>query len=274
MINNNSFALALAKLKEKAPLVHNITNYVSVNDVANVLLAIGASPVMSHSPQDTQDLLAVVKAVGGALVLNIGTLDTEQVKNMLFAGARANELAVPIVLDPVGAGATKFRTETALKLIKEIKIDLVRGNMSEIKALIGLAGQTKGVDSVADESDGKVVAVQASKLLGTNVAITGATDYICNGKELVKINNGVKYLAKVTGTGCMTTALIAAFLTLAEPIEAASYGICAMGLAGELAYENLGDAGIGTFRTKIFDKIEQLNDQIINSRGKISYEKC
>ena len=272
MINNNSFALALNSLKDKAPLVHNITNYVSVNDVANILLAIGASPVMSHSPADTADLLQVVKAVGGALVLNIGTLDKEQVSNMIFAGKKANELGIPIVLDPVGAGATSFRTSTALKLLRELRIAVVRGNMSEIKALVGSTEQTKGVDSVADESNGEAVAKQASEILGSCVAITGATDFITNGKELVTIKNGVKYLSKVTGTGCMTTALIGAFLTVAEPVAAAAYGIATMGLAGELAYEQLNGAGVGTFRTRIFDKVEALNKQLIESRGKINYE--
>ncbi len=268
MINNKTFAQAFRNLRAKSPLIHNITNYVSVNDVANIILAVGASPVMSHAPEDTQDLLQVVKAVGGVLVLNIGTLDQQQVDNMFFAGKKANELGVPIVLDPVGAGATRFRTQTALKLLSTLKVKVVRGNMSEIKALIGLTGQTKGVDSVADESDGKTIVREAAKVLGTNVAVTGATDYISDGEQVVMVNNGVKYLSKVTGTGCMATALIGAFLTVADPLAAAAYGIAAMGLAGELAAET--SAGLGTFRIGIFNNVEKLNADIILKKGKIS----
>lgn len=263
-------AASLSSVKEKSPLIHHITNYVTVNDCANIVLAIGASPVMAD------DLAEVEEMVGfaSALVLNIGTLNSRTIDSMLAAGKRAKALGIPIILDPVGVGATTLRTQTTEKLIQEVKPTVIRGNMSEIKVLAGLDVAIKGVDSVADEQNGASIAQKLASDWGCVIAITGKTDIISDGERVCQIDNGHKILSDVTGTGCMTTSLIGAYCGANEDIFTATVaGIVSMGLAGELAQQSLKPGeGIGTFRARLFDNIYNLTPESLARGGKVSCE--
>lgn len=260
----------LSSVKEKSPLIHHITNYVTVNDCANIVLAIGGSPVMAD------DLEEVAEMVGfaSALVLNIGTLNSRTIESMLVAGRRAKELGVPVILDPVGVGATKLRTDTAEKLIKELKPEVIRGNMSEIKVLAGQNVAIKGVDSLADEQGSSIIARTLATELHCVIAITGKTDVVSDGRRVCLLDNGHRILADVTGTGCMTSSLVATFCGVTNDYFTASVaGIISMGLAGEMAQSSMhhGD-GIGTFRARLFDSIYNLSPEILAQEGKIRYE--
>lgn len=261
---------SLSLVREKSPLIHHITNYVTVNDCANIVLAIGGSPVMA----DDREEVAEMVGFASALVLNIGTLNSRTVESMLIAGMRAKELGVPVILDPVGVGATKLRTNTAARLIREIRPEVIRGNMSEIKVLAGLEVAIKGVDSLADEQDSAVIAKKLSSELGSVIAITGKTDVVSNGIHVCLLNNGHRILGDVTGTGCMTTSLVGTFCGATKDyFTAAVTGIISMSLAGEIAHASLRHGeGIGTFKTRLFDSIYNLTPEILSKEGKIDYE--
>lgn len=260
----------LSAVKEKNPLIHHITNYVTVNDCANTVLAIGGSPVMAD------DLEEVAEMVGfaSALVLNIGTLNSRTIESMLVAGSRAKELGVPVILDPVGVGATKLRTTTAEKLIRELKPEVIRGNMSEIMVLAGQNVAIKGVDSIADEQGGSIIAKRFASELSCVIAITGKTDVVSDGRQVCLLNNGHRILADVTGTGCMTSSLVGTFCGVTKDyFTAAIAGIISMGLAGEIAQATLHHGeGIGTFRARLLDSIYNLTPEILARDGKIGYE--
>ena len=257
---------ALDTLRAKKPLVHHITNYVTVNDCANITLAIGASPVMASDANEVADMVSLASS----LVLNIGTLDSRSVEAMLIAGKRASELGIPIVFDPVGAGATPYRTETAHRILREVKVAVVRGNMSEIKTLSGLAVGTRGVDSIADDSNAEAVASELANRLGCVVAITGRVDVIAGRGQLCRIHNGHPMLAGVTGTGCMATSLIGSFCGVADSFTAAAAGVMTMGVAGEIARDRLtADEGIGMYRVRILDAVSGMSPQKLLSAGKI-----
>lgn len=260
----------LSSIKERSPLIHHITNYVTVNDCANIVLAIGGSPVMAD------DLEEVAEMVGfaSALVLNIGTLNSRTIESMLVAGRRAKELGVPVILDPVGVGATKLRTNTAEKLIKELKPEVIRGNMSEIKVLAGQNAAIKGVDSLADEQGSSIIARNFASELSCVIAITGKTDVVSDGRQVCLLDNGHPILADVTGTGCMTSSLVAAFCGVTNDYFTASVaGILSMGIAGEMAQSSLRcGEGIGTFRARLFDSIYNLAPETLAKEGKIRYE--
>ena len=262
----------LAAVKEKAPLVHHITNYVTVNDCANMVLALGGSPVMADDISEVEEMVSFASA----LVINVGTLNTRTIDSMIAAGKRANQLGTPVILDPVGVGATKLRTDTVAKLIKEIKFSIIRGNMSEIKILSGLDVEIKGVDSIAAESNGKEIAINLSKKLQSIIAITGAVDVISDGERVCLISNGNKILSKVTGTGCMSTSLIGTYAGASRDyLAAAIAGVMTMGLAGELALKSLDNGeGIGTFRMRLFDEIYKMNAETILAGGKLQYEQA
>lgn len=265
-------------LREKTPLVHHITNYVTVNDCANITLAIGASPVMADDISEVRDMVSLASS----LVINIGTLNSRSVESMLAAGKKANELNVPVVFDPVGAGATPYRTEVARKIISEIKLAVIRGNLSEIKTLYGLNVQTKGVDSSEivslkreELSEEKEMAKDFANKLNTVIAITGAVDIITDGKIIYSVENGHKIMSKVTGTGCMCTSLIGSFLGASKDyLSAALAGVVSMGIAGETANELLDkkQEGTGSLKVKIIDAIYKLSDEVILKRGKV-YEE-
>ena len=260
----------LRAVKEKSPLIHHITNYVTVNDCANIVLAIGASPVMADDLEEVAEMVSFASA----LVLNIGTLNSRTIESMLVAGLRAKDLGVPVILDPVGVGATKLRTKTAEKLIRELKPEVIRGNMSEIKVLAGLEVAIKGVDSLADEQDSSIIAKQLASELRCVIAITGKTDVVSDGLKVCLLDNGHRILADVTGTGCMTTSLVGTYCgATSDYFTAAVAGIISMGLAGEIAQASLRHGeGIGTFRARLLDSIYNLTPEILASEGKISNE--
>ncbi len=251
-------------VRQKSPLVHNITNYVTVNDCANMLLACGSSPIMADDPSDAVEITAIC----GGLNINIGTLDQRTIPAMFAAGKRANELGHPVVLDPVGAGASALRTETALGLLKEVEFTVIRGNISEIKTLALGSGTTKGVDAdVADrvteeDLDGAVAfAKDFAWRTGAVIAITGAIDIVTDGERAFCIRNGRPEMSTITGTGCQLSALTAAFVTANpdRPLEAAAAAVCAMGLCGEIAYQRLTELdGNSSYRNYIIDAMYRL----------------
>jgi hydroxyethylthiazole kinase len=260
----------LKELKKKSPLVHNITNYVTVNDCANILLAIGASPVMADDVEEVEEMVAIA----AALVINIGTLNNRTVESMIKAGKRANELGIPVILDPVGVGATTLRTKVTELLLENVKISVIRGNMSEIKIISGINTEIKGVDSIADDNGAEEIARQLSKKIGAVVAITGVRDVIAQMDRVAFIENGHKMLSRVTGTGCMTTALIGAYAGAGKDcFTAAVCGIMTMGLAGEKAYASLNAGeGVGTFRMRLFDSIYNMTPEDLIEGGKLTNE--
>lgn len=259
----------LENVRNTVPLVHNITNYVTVNDVANILLACGGSPIMSDEPEDVEDITSIC----GGLNINIGTLNSRTITSMLLAGKKANQLGHPVVLDPVGAGASRLRTDTAFRLLRDVKFTVIRGNISEIKTLASGAGTTKGVDAdVADKVteenlDSAVAFAKAfAAQTGAVIAITGAIDIVADAEKAYCIRNGNAMMSSITGTGCQLSALTAAFVTAnpGHPLEAAAAAVCAMGLAGETAHKRLTPLdGNSTYRNYIIDAIYNMTpDQL------------
>lgn len=261
----------LNRVKARAPLVHHITNYVTVNDCANIVLAIGASPVMADDLEEVEEMVGFA----GALVVNIGTLNTRTIESMSKAGIKAKMLGIPVILDPVGVGATVFRTKTAQNFIAQVRPDVIRGNMSEIKVLSGLHAEIKGVDSIADSQDAVAVALELSRRFDCVIAITGKTDIIAYKDQLCTIGNGHEKLSQVTGAGCMSTSLIGAYCGASDNyFAAAAAGIVTMGLAGEIAYRSLhDDDGIGTFKIRLFDAISNMAAETLLKGGKVTYEQ-
>ncbi len=246
-------ARALAALRESRPLVHHITNFVVMNDTANVTLLVGASPVMAHAVEEVEEMVGLA----GALVLNPGTLQREWIDAMLLAGRRARERGIPVVLDPVGAGATRFRTSTNRRLLGELGPSIVRGNAGEIAALSGAGGKVKGVDSVGEVHEPGQVVRQAAQRWNCIVAMTGRRDLISDGARLVAVDNGHEWLTVLTGTGCMSTTLVAAYAAVeTDLLLAAAAGLASFGLAAESAAAH-SDAP-GSFKTALFDELYRL----------------
>ena len=261
-------AMLVKEIRHRVPLVHQITNYVTVNDCANITLAAGASPIMADDIGEAAD----ITAISDALVLNIGTLNERTVASMLAAGKRANERGIPVVFDPVGAGASRLRNDTTRDILKKVKLAVLRGNISEISFAAGLAANTRGVDASDTDADNDSIAVakKAAVQLGCVVAITGAIDCISDGARTAAIRNGHAMLSKITGTGCMATALVGAYAGVSDDYwTAAIAGIASMGIAGELAYEQAGDTGTGSYRVAIMDAVSLLTETSFSSRAKI-----
>lgn len=257
-------AAQLARVRNRRPLVHHITNFVVMNTTANITLCIGALPVMAHARQEVEDMAASADA----LVLNLGTLWPEQVDSMLLAGGRANAKGIPVVLDPVGAGATPFRTETAHRLLHELSITIVRGNAAEIAALTGIDAQIRGVEAVADSGDAAAIALACARRYECTTAVTGPIDYITDGKRLLRVHNGHPLMARVTGTGCMATAVIGAFSAVeSDSTRAAAGALACYGLAGQKAAER--SEGPGTFQAHIFDAMANLTEEAVRSGARI-----
>lgn len=262
------------QVRAKVPLVHNITNYVTVNDVANVLLACGGSPIMSDDPKDVEDITSIC----GGLNINIGTLNQRTVEGMFLAGRKANELGHAVLLDPVGAGASTFRTETALKLIQEIKFDVIRGNISEIKTLALGSGTTKGVDAdvadavTEDNLEQSIAFVKGfAEKMGCIVAVTGAIDLVSDGTECYVIRNGRPEMGKITGTGCQLSGVTTAFITAnpEEKLKAAAAAVCTMGLAGEIGFSRMQEGdGNSTYRNRIIDAIYNMDQKTLDEGAK------
>ena len=246
----------LAAVREKRPLVHNITNYVVMNYTANALLACGASPVMAHAADEVAEMVSLA----GALVINIGTLSEAWVRSMLMAAHHAAEQGTPIVLDPVGAGATRFRTEAAKRILAVAGIRVLRGNPSEILSLQDAGSRTKGVDSLHGVDAAAEAALGLAVDLNTTLAITGPVDLVTDGEREVRVSNGHPLLSRVTGTGCTATALIGAFMAV-EPdgVRAAAAALAYFGLAAERAAQNT--AGPGSFMIALLDALYHLTPE-------------
>ena len=259
----------LENVRKKCPLIHNITNYVTVNDCANIVIACGASPIMA----DDKDEAAEITTLCAGLNINIGTLNSRTIASMRIAGKRANELNHPVVLDPVGAGASKLRTETAMQLLKEVRLTVIRGNISEMKTLASGSGTTKGVDAdVADQvteenlDDMVAFAKAFAEKTGSVIAITGAIDIVADQNKAYCIRNGHPMMSAITGTGCQLSAMTAAFVTAnpEHPLEAAAAAVCAMGYAGEIAHSRLTAMdGNSTYRNYIIDAIYHMTPEML-----------
>lgn len=255
----------IERIHQERPLIHNITNMVAMNDSANIILAVGGLPVMAHAQEEVGEM---VKAAG-ALVLNIGTLTPEQIESMIIAGKVANSLKIPVILDPVGAGATNLRTESALRLQEKIKIDIVRGNFAEISILAGLKGNIKGVESIGTEKNSVEIACSLARKYNQVAIITGKQDVVTDGKTVIEIDNGSPMLGTITATGCMVTSLIATFAAVGEDYLLASTGaLVCFGLAGERAAVKA--QGPGSFKVNLFDEIYNLNEKIIGEGLKVN----
>ena len=261
-------------VRKNVPLVHNITNYVTVNDVANILLACGGSPIMSDEPEDVEDITSVC----GGLNINIGTLHQSSIEGMLLAGKKANELGHPVLLDPVGAGASRLRTDTALRIMKEIKLTVIRGNISEIKTLAYGSGTTKGVDAdvadaVTEETLNDAIAFVKNFARKTSciIAVTGAIDLVSDGEICYVIRNGRPEMGKITGTGCQLSGMMTAYVTANQekPLEAAASAVCIMGLAGEIGWSRIQEGdGNATYRNRIIDAVYQMTGEDLEKGAK------
>ncbi|MDY6793476.1 MAG: hydroxyethylthiazole kinase [Thermodesulfobacteriota bacterium] len=250
----------LDAVRNKKPLIHNITNYVVMNYTANVLLAMGASPVMAHAPNEVEQMVSFA----GALVLNIGTLTDEWIDSMIVAGRKATALKTPIVLDPVGSGATSLRTSSAKKIIDQTKISVIRGNASEILSLKNSESKTKGVDSIHSVEDASYAAKTLAEDLQTTLAITGSVDLITDGDRIVRVSNGHPLMSCVTGTGCTATAVIGAFLAVDDdPFSATATALAFFGMAGEIAGEKA--EAPGSFMIKMLDALYLITPEKLQS---------
>lgn len=264
----------ITNVRNTVPLVHNITNYVTVNDVANVLLACGGSPIMSDEPDDVSDITSIC----GGLNINIGTLNKRSIEAMFIAGAKANELGHKVLLDPVGAGASALRTNTAVDLLEKIRFTCVRGNISEIKTLASGSGTTKGVDAdvadavTEDSLDSAVAFVkELAGKLDTIIAVTGAIDLVADKDRCFVIRNGRPEMGKITGTGCQLSGMMTAFLVANpdEPLEAAAAAVATMGLAGEIGFERMQEGdGNSTYRNRIIDAVYNMDEETLDKGAK------
>lgn len=267
MIGITEINHSLEKVRAGSPLVHNITNYVVMNNTANALLSVGASPVMAHAINEVEDMAGIASS----LVINMGTLSDEWVEAMIIAGKKAHNRGIPIVFDPVGVGATPYRTESAKRIIDECHPTIIRGNASEIMALCETDVQTKGVDSTHSTD----IALYYAKLLANQthavVVISGQTDYITDGKQVVSIKNGHEVMTRVTGMGCTATAICGAFSGVeSDPMTAAASAMAVMGICGEISVEKA--QGPGSLQMHFIDALYKVGESDISERLKITHE--
>jgi len=254
----------LKSVRAKKPLIHNITNYVVMNYTANALLACGASPVMAHAAEEVEEMVSFA----GALVLNIGTLSPAWIDAMVKAGRRANERKVPIILDPVGSGATTLRTRSCKRLMEELSITVIRGNASEVLSLAKEGSKTKGVDSIHSVDDAADAALTLAKELKTTLAITGAVDLITDGEKVHRVLNGHELMGYVTGTGCTATAIIGAFLAVdPNALDATTTALAYFGLAGEKAASKA--KAPGSFQIAMLDALYTIDEEALKKGAKI-----
>lgn len=255
----------LAAIRENRPLVHSITNFVVMNETANATLCLGALPIMSHAVEEVSEMVSIA----GALVLNIGTLQPDWIDAMAVAGKRANELGIPVVLDPVGVGATTLRTESAKRLLREVRVSIARGNRGEIAALSGVDSVVRGVESISASAPAEEVAERFAQAWGCCAAVTGVVDVVHDGTRMARISNGHKMLAKLVGTGCMSDVMVAAFAAVdKDPFAAACGGLVTFGIAGEMAAELSGDRP-GTFHVELYNALHAVDPSDVKSRARI-----
>jgi hydroxyethylthiazole kinase len=257
---------ALRDLRERKPLVHQITNYVVMNETANATLALGALPVMAHAPQEVEEMAAVA----GALVLNIGTLSEHWIEAMLKAGRAAGRKGIPVVLDPVGVGATAYRTDTAKRILDEVEVTVVRGNAGEVATLVGVEAEVRGVESMAAAIEPRELARAAARTLGCVAVVTGPVDHVSDGERVLAVANGHELLGTVSGTGCMSTAITGCFLAVRRlaPVDGAAEALAAFGVAGEDAAAEA--KGPGSFHVGLYDALYRLDPAALDARARIS----
>ena len=257
-------AANLALLREKKPLIHNITNFVVMNYTANALLAMGASPVMAHAQNEVEDMVSFA----GALVLNIGTLTDDWIASMVKAGIKASAMGTPIILDPVGSGATPLRTNSAKQIIDQTKISVIRGNASEILSLRHEDSKTKGVDSVHSVEEAADTARILAEELQSTLAITGPVDLVTDGQRVIRVSNGHPLMGYVTGTGCTATTAIGAFLAVdGDPVSAAATALAFFGFAGEVAGQAA--SAPGSFMIQLIDALYTITPDELRDGCKI-----
>jgi hydroxyethylthiazole kinase len=256
----------LRELRERKPLVHQITNYVVMNETANATLALGALPVMAHAPEEVEEMVGLASA----LVLNIGTLSKPWIESMLLAGRAATGRGIPIVLDPVGAGATGYRTDTSQRILDEVRVTVLRGNPGEVATLVGADAEVRGVESIASGLEPVELAREAARQLGLVASVTGPVDHVSDGERVLTVANGHPLLAAVTGTGCISSALTGCFLAAKpeEPLEAAAEALAALGVAAEDAAA--GAEGPGTFHARLYDALAALDPDTLDERARIT----
>lgn len=270
------FKNILENIQNKSPLIHNITNYVTVNDCANMLLACGGSPIMADDPLEVKEITSICDG----LVINVGTLNSHTIESMIIAGKKANELNHPIILDPVGIGASKLRTETVKRLLKEIRFTVIRGNVSEIKSISMESGKTKGVDAldtdkITEENiNGTIRFVKKlSEETGAIIVMTGAIDIVSDKQKAFVIRNGHPIMSKITGTGCMLTSILGAYCSANQNnlLDAAATAVCSMGICGEMAYERMVkmDGGTSSFKMYLIDFMSNLTATILERKAKM-----
>lgn len=262
-INENA-AKNLETLREKQPLIHHITNWVTISECASITRSLGSLPVMAHSVEEVEEMVKI----SGALVLNIGTLTPELINSMIVAGKRANENNVPVILDAVGAGATTLRTLSTRKLLDSVKISIIKGNAGEIATIAGAEAEVKGVESISVEGDIVSLAKELANNLKTTIVVTAPEDIVTNGITTYIIKNGHKKMGEVVGTGCMSASVMASFAAVDNDMARAAAGaLAAYGIAGEDA------AGIskgpGTMKTNLFDAIYNMTVQDVKQRANI-----
>ena len=261
-----SAGATLAQMRAARPLVHQITNYVVMNETANATLALGALPVMAHAREEVEEMVGLA----GALVINIGTLSPHWVEAMLAAGRAANARGIPVVVDPVGAGATAYRTETSRRLLDEVDVTVLRGNAGEIATLVGVEAEVRGVESMGAGGDPADLAREAARALGVVASVTGPVDHVSDGERVLRVANGHELLATVTGTGCMSTAITGCFVAAKPdaPLEAAVEALAAFGVAGEDAAREA--RGPGTFHAALYDALYNLDADSLDARAKVT----
>jgi hydroxyethylthiazole kinase len=256
----------LRTLRERKPLVHQITNYVVMNETANATLALGALPVMAHAREEVAEMVALASA----LVLNIGTLSPHWVEAMIAAGKAASAAGTPVVLDPVGAGATRYRTDTAKQILSEVEVTVLRGNQGEVATLVGISAEVRGVESIGAGDDPAELARVAGRSLGVVASVTGVVDHVSDGQRSFAVANGHELLAAVTGTGCMSSAITGCFLAAKpeEPLEAAAEALAAFGVAGEDAARDA--KGPGSFHVGLYDALAALDPYTLDGRARLT----
>jgi hydroxyethylthiazole kinase len=260
-----SAGATLGAIREHKPLVHQITNYVVMNETANATLALGALPVMAHAGEEVEEMTRLASA----LVLNIGTLSGHWIDAMLLAGGAATARRIPVVLDPVGAGATEYRTATARRILDLVGVTVLRGNAGEVATLVGADAEVRGVESIAAGVDAAELAREAGLRFGLVASVTGPVDHVSDGERVLAVANGHPLLATVTGTGCMSSALTGCFLAAKPdlPLEAAAEALAAFGVAAEDAAA--GAQGPGTFHARLYDALYALDPAELDARTRI-----
>ena len=260
-----SAGATLGAIREQKPLVHQITNYVVMNETANATLALGALPVMAHAGEEVEEMTRLASS----LVLNIGTLSGHWIEAMLLAGGAATARRIPVVLDPVGVGATEYRTATARRILDLVGVTVLRGNAGEVATLVGADAEVRGVESIAAGVDAAELAREAAGRFGLVASVTGPVDHVSDGERVLAVANGHALLSTVTGTGCMSSALTGCFLAAKpdRPLEAAAEALAAFGVAAEDAAA--GAQGPGTFHARLYDALYALDPVELDGRTRI-----